>query len=82
MSNIKIEQLSFGFDTQNHLLFDQADLVIDTQWKLGLIGRNGRGKTTLLKLLQDQLPYKRDYHPSASIRLLSSTSGRSATTNL
>ena len=57
MSNIKIEQLSFGFDTQNHLLFDQADLVIDTQWKLGLIGRNGRGKTTLLKLLQDQLPY-------------------------
>lgn len=58
MSNIKIEQLSFGFDTQNHLLFDQADLVIDTQWKLGLIGRNGRGKTTLLKLLQDQLPYR------------------------
>lgn len=44
MSNIKIDQLSFGFDTQNHLLFDQADLVIDTQWKLGLIGRNGRGK--------------------------------------
>jgi lincosamide and streptogramin A transport system ATP-binding/permease protein len=57
MSNIKIEQLSFGFDTQTHLLFDRADLVIDTHWKLGLIGRNGRGKTTLLKLLQGQLPY-------------------------
>jgi lincosamide and streptogramin A transport system ATP-binding/permease protein len=57
MANIKIEQLSFGFDAQDHLLFEQADLVIDTQWKLGLIGRNGRGKTTLLKLLQGQLPY-------------------------
>ena len=31
---------------------------MDTNWKLGLIGRNGRGKTTLLRLLQKQLDYQ------------------------
>lgn len=30
---------------------------IDTNWKLGFIGRNGRGKTTFLKLLMDKLKY-------------------------
>ncbi|GMA53757.1 hypothetical protein GCM10025857_51140 [Alicyclobacillus contaminans] len=44
MSKIEIKNLTFGFDTMASLLFDQANLVIDTQWKLGLIGRNGRGK--------------------------------------
>ncbi|MEE1499968.1 MAG: ATP-binding cassette domain-containing protein, partial [Enterococcus hirae] len=39
-------------------LFDQATLNFDTTWKLGLIGRNGRGKTTLLNILQDKLPYQ------------------------
>ncbi|WP_265457301.1 ribosomal protection-like ABC-F family protein [Enterococcus sp. HY326] len=58
MTTIKIENLSFGYDRLGTLLFDQAQLVIDGQWKLGLVGRNGRGKTTLLKLLQGQLPYQ------------------------
>lgn len=30
---------------------------MDTNWKLGLTGRNGRGKTTLLKLLMKQYEY-------------------------
>ncbi len=58
MGNIKIKNLSFGFDTQATLLFDHTNLVIDTDWKLGLIGRNGRGKTTLLKLLQNDFSYQ------------------------
>ncbi|MEI5988914.1 ABC transporter ATP-binding protein [Enterococcus termitis] len=57
MSKIEIKQLTFGYDTQGTLLFDQANLNFDTQWKLGLVGRNGRGKTTLLKILQNQLAY-------------------------
>lgn len=57
MSNIKIENLSFGYDQMGTLLFDDAQLIIDDQWKLGLVGRNGRGKTTFLRILQKQLPY-------------------------
>ncbi|MGX7245664.1 Lsa family ABC-F type ribosomal protection protein [Enterococcus quebecensis] len=57
MSKIEIKNLTFGYDNQGTILFDQASLNVDTQWKLGLIGRNGRGKTTLLKILQNQLAY-------------------------
>ncbi len=58
MSKIELKQLSFAYDNQEALLFDQANITMDTNWKLGLIGRNGRGKTTLLRLLQKQLDYQ------------------------
>lgn len=57
MSTIQIKNLTYGFDLQGRTLFDHADLTIQTTWKLGLIGRNGRGKTTLLHLIQGKLPY-------------------------
>lgn len=58
MSSIEFKQLTFGFDLQQEALFDHVDLIIDTNWKLGLIGRNGRGKTTLLKLLLGEYAYQ------------------------
>lgn len=57
MSLIEIKHLRFGYDRMGTLLFDDADLILQNDWKLGLIGRNGRGKTTLLKILQGELPY-------------------------
>lgn len=48
MSTIEIKNLSFSYDGAITNIFDQVDLNIDTNWKLGLIGRNGRGKTTFL----------------------------------
>ena len=36
-------------------IFKNVNLNIDTSWKLGLIGRNGRGKSTLLKLINSDL---------------------------
>lgn len=55
MSLIEISGLSFAYG--DNQLFDRVDLRLDTQWRLGLIGRNGRGKTTLLHLLAGELPY-------------------------
>ncbi|SES77624.1 ABC transporter [Enterococcus malodoratus] len=58
MFTIKITHLTFGFDKQVELLFEDANLTIDSSWKLGLVGRNGRGKTTLLQLLLGKYAYQ------------------------
>lgn len=51
MSFINIQNLTFSYDGSYDNLFEQVSIQIDTDWKLGLTGRNGRGKTTFLKLL-------------------------------
>lgn len=58
MATIEIKNLTFGYDEQTENLFDEANLTIDSHWKLGLVGRNGRGKTTLLRLLQGKEAYR------------------------
>ncbi len=57
MSYININQLTFGYEQSDELLFDHVTLQMDGSWKLGLIGRNGRGKTTLLQILLGKLDY-------------------------
>lgn len=52
---IDIKNLTFGYDGTDELLFNDVSLRIDTDWKLGLVGRNGRGKTTFFKLLKGEL---------------------------
>ena len=58
MPLIDIKDLSFGYDGSETDLFENIDIRIDTSWRLALAGRNGRGKTTFLKLLRGELPYK------------------------
>lgn len=58
MSLINITNLSFGYDGSPDMIFENVSFQIDTDWKLGLIGRNGRGKTTFLNLLQGRYEYK------------------------
>ncbi|MDR0846880.1 MAG: ABC-F type ribosomal protection protein [Lactobacillales bacterium] len=57
MSKIEFRNLTFAYDGQVAPIFDRANLIIDSDWKLGLIGRNGRGKTTLLRILQGQVEF-------------------------
>lgn len=47
--------MSYYYDDFYHPVYENINLVIKTDWKLGLIGRNGRGKTTLLRLLKGEL---------------------------
>lgn len=58
MSLIKVENLSFSYPSSYDNVFENVSFEIDSDWKLGFIGRNGRGKTTFLKLLQGGLEYK------------------------
>lgn len=51
MSMIQAKDLTFSYPGSPYPVFEGASFQIDTDWKLGLIGRNGRGKTTLLRLL-------------------------------
>lgn len=57
MSMIKIENLTFSYPTSYDNIFEHASVQIDTDWKLGFVGRNGRGKTTLLHLLLGTYEY-------------------------
>lgn len=58
MSLIHVNDLTFHYDNGYENIFENVSFQIDTDWKLGLTGRNGRGKTTLLKLLLGQYEYR------------------------
>ena len=51
MSIILLSDLSFGYEGSYQPVFEKLSATLDTDWRLGLTGRNGRGKTTLLRLL-------------------------------
>lgn len=55
MAQITIEGMSFYYKEFFESIFEDVNLNLDSNWKLGLIGRNGRGKTTLLRLLHGDL---------------------------
>ncbi|MEL7603137.1 MAG: ATP-binding cassette domain-containing protein, partial [Bacillota bacterium] len=57
MSMIDVQNLSFAYEGSYDTIFDNVSFRINTDWKLGFTGRNGRGKTTFLRLLMGQLPY-------------------------
>lgn len=58
MSEICVNDLTFCYEGSYDNVFENACFRIDSNWKCGLIGRNGRGKTTLLRLLKGELAYR------------------------
>ena len=58
MSLISVNNLTFGYEGSINNVFENVSFNIDTDWKLGLIGRNGKGKTTFLKLLLGMYEYR------------------------
>lgn len=57
MSMIKVSNLTFNYDNHPDNIFENVSFNIDTNWKLGFIGRNGKGKTTFLNLLLGKYEY-------------------------
>ena len=58
MSLIDVSDLTFAYDGGYDYIFHHASFQLDTDWRLGFTGRNGRGKTTFLKLLMGQYDYQ------------------------
>ena len=58
MSLINVTNLTFAHEGSYDNLFEDVSFQIDTDWKLGFTGRNGRGKTTFLKLLLGNYEYR------------------------
>ncbi len=58
MSQILITNLSFGYEGSTDMVFEHVSFNLDTDWKLGFTGRNGRGKTTFLNLLLGVYDYQ------------------------
>ncbi|HDX9580844.1 TPA: Lsa family ABC-F type ribosomal protection protein [Bacillus pseudomycoides] len=57
MSMIKAQDLTFSYPGSFDNIFEGVNFQIDTDWKLGFIGRNGRGKTTFFNLLLGNYEY-------------------------
>lgn len=64
MSIIKVSDLTFCYEGSYDNIFENVSFQLDTDWRLGLTGRNGRGKTTLLRLLEGRYPYQGTIHAS------------------
>ena len=58
MSLIQVSNLTFAYEGSYETIFDHVSFQIDTNWRLGFTGRNGRGKTTFLNLLLGKYPYQ------------------------
>lgn len=52
---IEIKNLTFSYTDKN--IFEEVNSHFDENWHLALVGRNGRGKTTLLNLLRGKYEY-------------------------
>ena len=71
MAQINVNNLTFGYEGSFDNIFENISFSIDTNWKLGFVGRNGKGKSTFLNLLLGKYTYsgsitynqKFDYFP-------------------
>lgn len=74
-SLIKINDLKFGYDISK-ILFSQLTMEVKANSIIGIIGQNGKGKSTLLKILAKELnPLDGNIsmHPNASISYFGQT---------
>lgn len=58
MSLVNVNNLTFHYEGSSDNIFEDVSFQIDTNWKLGFVARNGRGKTTFLKLLMGEYEYR------------------------
>ena len=66
MSLIDVSDLTFSYDGSYGNIFENVSFQIDTDYRLGFTGRNGRGKTTFFNLLLGKYEYRGTISSSVS----------------
>ncbi len=66
MSLINVTNLTFSYEGSYDNIFENVSFQINTDWKLGFTGRNGRGKSTFLNLLLGKYEYSGNISASVS----------------
>ena len=54
---IDVTNFTFAYEGSHDNIFENVSFRMDTDWRLGFTGRNGRGKTTFLRCLMGELDY-------------------------
>ncbi len=67
MAQISVNNLTFSYEGSFDNIFEEVSFSIDTNWKLGLIGRNGKGKTTFLRLMSGEYEYQGSIRTSTRV---------------
>jgi len=65
----RAEDLGFGYD-ENHPLFEHLTFALENGKCLAIIGKNGKGKSTLLNYIAGELPKQQgeiSFHPSTTM---------------
>ncbi len=66
---LRAENLGFGYD-ENKPLFQDLSFVLENGKTLAIIGKNGKGKSTLLNYIASELPFQQGsvkFHPSTNL---------------
>lgn len=66
MAQINVNNLTFAYEGSFDNIFEDVSFSVDTDWKLGFLGRNGKGKTTFLNLLLGKYQYSGSIAASAA----------------
>ncbi len=61
--------ISVGEDAERRTLVEQLSFEVKRGERLGIVGSNGIGKSTLLRILQEQLPHRGTVRWSSNIKL-------------
>lgn len=67
MSTIEISGLNFSYP-DGKIIFKNCNLSLNSRWKLGVVGKNGTGKTTLLKILCKKLNYEGNINTNVDLK--------------
>ena len=82
---LEVKDLSFAYGEDGPMLIDNFSITVGSKDRICIIGKNGKGKTTLLKLLADKLSLVKGemkYHPQAKRGYFEQTNTAGLTDNM